>query len=837
LYPISFGKTVYIYTGDIKNVVQYCQYLQDNKIEMIKSTPGFLSLLAGASGKAMHIRVTITGGEKLFIHQAEEMLEYSERLIDEYGPTETTVGATYFEASGSVSRLSIGRAYANYHLYVLDAGRRVLPVGAVGELYIGGGGVARGYLNQSKLTAERFVVNPFQTEGQKMRGINGRLYKTGDLVRWLDDGELEYLGRNDEQVKIRGYRIELGEIEAKLASYPGIRQAVVVVRESGADGKYLVGYYVSGERLEEAELLEYLGDELPEWMVPSVLVWLERLPLTVNGKLDRQALPDHAVAVTVSDDGPRNETEEKLCLLFAKILGIEGQKVGVNDDFFRLGVDSISVLRLVAGIWSLFSKEVPLEIIFSKRSVAGIGSYITDSDGSAMFPPITRVKGGMRAPLSLAQEEMITYYSPNQKTSTADFILKIGGPLDVEVLTAAFVMLVRRHEALRTIVKTGKNNQLFQEVMSYKNWALEYRRKSDFRDDGEIISYIRRLIDTPFDVSSEYAIRVSLIDYLNGEFHLILVLSKMAVDGWTVSILQRELMEIYNSRLRGEKESLEKLPIRYVDFSSWQDSYLRGPVLEKQLNYWKEQLRDLTPLNLKTDHPRIPLAEARAGRTFRNIPNEVGVAIGPFCRENNFTKFAVLLTAWKLVVYKWSGQPDISVGTSISNRKRQELESIVGNFGNTIVIRSHIDEGLSFVELVDRMKEVVFAGLSHQDVRFKDIQRELKPEDDPTRTKTFQIGFYYDNYPQEKNFYLSNVRLGRDPRFMAPVAGNDIVVFAGNPMGDMYTIMADYNSSLFELATINKMLDDYVKILAWGLGDSTRIGDFLTNDPGNRDVP
>jgi len=829
-----------IIVGDVlgltSNAVEFKKYLNDNKVTILWLTKTLFDTLYIAEGTVFSgIKNLLIGGEALDKHLVDRLLcqaDGPQRLINGYGPTEgTTFTTTYLCNSGAHSHLSsvlIGRPIANTTVYVLNIDANPVPVGSIGELCLGGAGVSRGYLNQPGLTSARFIANPFQTDEERGKGSNSRLYRTGDMVRYLADGNLEYVGRDDTQVKIRGYRIEPGEIEARLTSYPGVDQAVVVAMERAQSTRYLTGYYVAQHELDEDELLEYLGAGLPEYMVPSVLMRLEKLPMTANGKIDRGALPGSSAAMT-SDGHSRNGTEERLCGLFGIILDLDGSKLSINDDFFRLGGDSILALRLVAAIRKEFSTEVPLEIIFSKRTISRISSYISSSGGNHLFPAITKVKPGTKVPLSLSQEEMVSYIAVDRMAPTADFIVKITGPLNVPMLEQAFLKLVQRHEVLRTIIREGENNEWFQEVMSFENWSMNYLRKSEFGDEADIPAYIKGLIHKPFDLANDYSLRVTVIDHLEGEFLLIVVFSKMAVDGWTVGILQRDLMEVYNSRLKGTEESLEELPVSYADISFWQDRYLRGGVMERQLNYWKDQLKNLCPLELKTDHRRIPLTEAKAGRAFGNIANDIAIGITRFCVEHDLTKFITLLSAFNILLYKWSRQPDICVGTTVSNRRMQEMETMAGCFANHIVIRSIIDESLTFSEMALRTKDVLFTGLSNQDVRISAVERSLDAESDPTRSGICQSHFAYENYPQQKNFYLSEVRMERDMRFAAPAVGMDIVMTVANPTEHFYFLMVDYNSSIFESGSISKMIDDYIKILMWGLDGTTSMGDFLND--------
>jgi acyl carrier protein len=790
---------------------------------------------AGLRKKVESIRYLFCSGEALGLAQVRKAhtLLPNAAVHNLYGPTEASIDVLSYDCSAKdIAAVLIGRPISNTAVYVLDGNNKPLPAGAAGELFIGGVGVARGYVSQPELTAERFISNPFQTEEERRSGVNSRLYRTGDLVRYLADGNLEYIGRNDSQVKIRGYRIELGEIEAAISSYEKVEQSVVVAKERIPGTKHLVGYYVSKRELDENELREYLIEHLPDYMVPTLLVHMERLPMTVNGKVDKKKLPDSWPATTDTHDHPRNETEEKLSLFFGELLGLAGSKAGVNDDFFRLGGDSILALRLVAAIRREYSSEVPLEVIFSKRTIAKISAYLSGGDGNKLFPTITKVKHSLEIPLSLSQEEMISHTAVEKNASNADFILKIKGPLNVEILEQTFVKMVERHEILRTVLKgaraNGENNQYFQEIMPFENWSMNYLHRSAFENDAGIVKYVENYIRFPFDLSNEYSIRVALVDHANGEFLLVVVFSEMAVDGWSISLLQRDLMEIYNSKLKGIEESVEETPVSYADFSLWQDKYLRGVVLDEQLQYWRGQLKNIRPLDLRTDHPRIPLTEAKAGRVFRNIEQSIAVEIAPFTLQHNQTKFTILMTAFNILLYKWSGQSDICVGTTIANRRMQELESVVGYFANKIIIRSYVDESLTFIEMANQTKEAFFNGLANQDIRLSEVQDSLNPAHDPTRNSTYQSHFSYENYPQQRNFHLSDVVIERDARFIAPPVHYDILMYAANPVKEFYSIVIDYNSSLFELTTISKMLDDYMKILGWALHSSSKLKEFLS---------
>ncbi|HEX2090982.1 MAG TPA: amino acid adenylation domain-containing protein, partial [Longimicrobiaceae bacterium] len=691
-------------------------------------------LEAGQPERCGSVRRVICSGEALPYELMERALDAlpAAGLHNLYGPTEAAVDVTYWECGRRAGRqvVPIGRPAANTRIYLLDDTLDPVPVGVAGELFIGGAQVGRGYLGRPELTAERFVPDPFSGEA------GGRLYRTGDLARWLPTGELEYLGRIDHQVKVRGFRIELGEIEAALLAQEGVREAVVTVHGQGAVEKRLVAYVVADPDATPARLREGLRGRLPEYMVPSAFVPLERLPLTPNGKTDRRALPDPQWGVVEQVYvAPQTETEVALCGIWSSVLGVE--RVGALDDFFDLGGHSLLAMQVMARVQAALGVEIPLQALFDAPTVAGLAARVETTlraGAGVQAPPIVpALRDGGPLPLSFAQQRLwlIQQMELRSAAYNVPVALRLRGALDRRALEGALAGLVRRHEALRTVFARAEGGPV-QVVLPPGPRPLpgvDLTALPAAAREAEA----RRLAEAdaarPFDLARGPLLRAALVQTGEGEHVLLLCMHHIVSDGWSMGVLFREVSALYNAFVAGRPSPLPELPVQYADYALWQRAWLSGETLDAQLAYWRVRLDGAPPLlELPTDHPR-PAVAGNRGAVRGFVLSAVGTqALRALARREGTTLFTVLLAGFQALLARYAGTEDVLVGTPVAGRTRLETESLIGFFVNTLVVRTDLSADPTARELVGRVRERVMGAHAHQDVPFERLVEELRVE-------------------------------------------------------------------------------------------------------------
>jgi non-ribosomal peptide synthetase component F len=739
------------------------------------------------------LRCVIFGGEALDPASLRPWVERhgdrAPRLVNMYGITETTVHVTGREIrrddvlAGSAS--PIGVPIPDLTVQVLDRRGRMVPVGVVGEMYVGGAGVARGYLGRPALTAERFVPDPFS-------GIPGaRLYRSGDLARWTEGRDqagranefaataqsppsrtaasasaltgqearepnalthsrtralsLEYLGRADDQVKIRGFRIELGEIESVLLEHPRLREAVVLARGSG-DEKRLVAWIVSGEgdAPSAAELRAHLSAHLPDYMVPAAFVAMDALPLTRNGKVDRRALPEpDAAAAGAAYVPPRTATEAALAAIWTELLG--AARVGAEDGFFALGGHSLLATRVVSRIRQAFGVDLPLRAIFESPTLAALAAEIDRVAGSgaaAAAPPITPVPRGGDLPASFGQEQMwrTIRSQPESTAYTIGSVFRFSGPLDADALERALAEIVRRHEALRTVLPEVDGDPV-QRILP-PIFHLAHHDLSALAEDErtrEADRILRQPFVTPFDVARGPLFRAVLVRLAEGGHRFAYSLHHLVGDGWSLGVLFAELSALYGAFSRGQASPLPGLAVQYADFAAWQRAWLGGDVLERQLAFWRAKLAGAPPLlTLPTDRPRPPVQSFRGADEYLLLPPEEHASITALARRSGVTLFVTLLAAYASVLARLAGQREVVVGTPIAARP-PGTEPLIGMFINFIPIRVAVGEGGDFDGLLERARRETVEAFAHQDVPFSRIVDEVQPERMPGAGAVTQV--------------------------------------------------------------------------------------------------
>ncbi|KFF74862.1 hypothetical protein HX13_12815 [Chryseobacterium sp. P1-3] len=771
------------------------------------------------------LRYVIFGGEALNLASLKpwyERYHSSPTLINMYGITETTVHVTYKKLSAEdLDKASlIGENIPDQGMYILDKHLRAVPVGAVGELYVGGAGIARGYLNREELTAERFISNPFQTLEEKEQNTNGILYKTGDLIRYLADGELEYIGRNDFQVKIRGYRIELGEIENRLQEYPEVKQAVVLAKENKAGLKYLVGYYVSEKAHEISDLTAFLSEVLPEYMVPAAFVHLTSLPLTINGKLDRRALPEPEFTGGREYTAPETELQEKLCQIYGEVLGLDASGIGIHDDFFSLGGNSIMAIKLISSIKRTLDMQVGVAVIFGHKTVASLSEALNDQnniDEQVTIIPV-KVNSPEEQKLSFAQERLwfIETYEGGSSAYNIPMTVRLNEKTDLSVIGKALETIVIRHEVLRTIIRSTDEGKGYQLILD----QVPTIHLHDVNTKEELDREINRVSNKIFRLDEELPIEISIFR-LGDHHHLSVVIHHIAFDGWSTDIFLKEIQTIYNALIKGEEPQLPEVKVQYKDFALWQRDYLSGERLDHQVDYWKAKLDDFQTLNLPVDYKR-PNQVSYDGETIHFVLSpKLAQGLRKTSKDLGVSLYSVMLGGYYLMLSAYSGQDDIVVGSPIANRHHAGLEDMIGFFVNTLALRETIDAEQNLKDFILQIAQSVMEAQSHQDLPFEKLVEELGVEQDMSRHPVFQVMFGLQSFGRNTD--------DADLLFH-PYEGDTDYQVAKFDLTTMIddgeeTIqgMFNYAKAIFARETVNNMIDSYLFLLEQAFGNDVNL--------------
>jgi amino acid adenylation domain-containing protein len=794
--------------------VQLQRLLHDSNATIMQATPAMWRMLlhAGWTGN-FQLRI-LCGGEALARELANQLLAKCGSLWNMYGPTETTIWSALHHIQSASGPVAIGRPMANTQMFILDRNLHPVPLGASGELYIGGDGLARGYLGRPALTAEKFLPNPFSTAATE------RLYRTGDLARYLPDGNIECLGRADDQVKVRGFRIELGEIEAVIDQHPSVRQSVVVVREDVPGDKRLVAYIVSaaGNDASDHELRLHLKEKLPDYMMPSAYMTLAALPLTPNGKVNRRALPAPDFSLKKKDTfvAPRTHTESLLAEIWAEVLQLGS--VGAQDNFFELGGHSLLATQVMSRVSQIFGVQLPLRALFESPTLAELCERIVAAQlagDNSSLPVIKSSSTRDRAPLSFGQQSFWFLNQLNPDTSLYNIYraVRIRGRLDINALQQALDEIVARHESLRTtltivgeepvqvIAPRGRMNLKVIDLAELPHSEREAAAAKTLTAEAHI----------PFDMTTGPLIRATLIQFSDGEHVLLLAMHHVVSDDWSMGVLFRELSGLYESFVTGRKPGLPPLPIQYSDFAAWQHSWMQGEVLCNQLEYWKERLAGAPRLlQLPTDRPRPAKPTHQGAREELVLPTDLIKKLTQVSQREGCTLFMSLLAAFQNLLVRYTGQEDIVVGAPIAGRSRAETEGLIGYFINTLVLRTDLSGDPTFSELLRRVRDVALGAYAHQDLPFERLVEELQPERSLTQPPLFQVMFIFQNAPAV-NLHPAGLVITPEAVLGAP-APLDLTMEV-REMADGMHCWFEYKTELFDCATIRLMAERFHMLL------------------------
>ncbi|MBK4204285.1 nonribosomal peptide synthetase DhbF [Bacillus subtilis] len=810
--PLISGAQIVIAKKEtIREPQALAQMIEYFDINIMQATPTLWhALVTNEPEKLRGLRVLV-GGEALPSGLLQALHELHCPVTNLYGPTETTIwSAAAFLEEGLKGVPPIGKPIWNTQVYVLDNGLQPVPPGVVGELYIAGTGLARGYFRRPDLTAERFVADPYGPPG-------ARMYRTGDQARWRADGSLDYIGRADHQIKIRGFRIELGEIDAMLAKHPDIEQAAVVVREDQPGDKRLVAYVVAASAIDTAELRRYVGASLPDYMVPAAFVEMDELPLTPNGKLDRKALPAPDLSTSVSDRGPRTPQEEILCDLFAEVLGLA--RVGIDDSFFELGGHSLLAARLMSRIREVMGAELGIAKLFDEPTVAGLAAHLDQAQSAR--PALQRAERPERIPLSFAQRRLWFLHCLEGPSPTYNIpvAVRLSGELDQGVLQAALYDLVCRHESLRTIFPESQGTS-YQHILEADQarpvlHVTEIAEKELFERFAEAVRY-------SFDLAAEPAFRAELFVIGPDEYVLLLLVHHIVGDGWSLTPLTRDLGAAYAARCHGKAPEWAPLAVQYADYAIWQQELLGSgddpnSLIAGQLAFWKETLKNLPDqLELPTDYSR-PAEPSHDGDTIHfRIEPELHKRLQDLARANRVSLFMVLQSGLAALLTRLGAGTDIPIGSPIAGRNDDALGDLVGLFINTLVLRTDTSGDPSFRELLDRVREVNLAAYENQDLPFERLVEVLNPARSRATHPLFQIMFAFQNTPDaELNLpdIESSLRIHSvgSAKFDLTLEISENRLADGTPNG--LEGLLEYSTDLFKQETAQAFADRLMRLL------------------------
>ncbi|MEV7938301.1 amino acid adenylation domain-containing protein, partial [Kitasatospora sp. NPDC088264] len=829
--PLLSGGRVVVAPAGRLGVAELATAIGRGRVGAAWMTVGLFNVLAAEAPETFAgLREVWTGGDIVSPAAIRRVLEHCPglRVVNGYGPTETTTFATRHPMAAAAevpAAVPIGRPLPNTRVYALDAGLRPVPVGVAGELYVAGAGLARGYVGRAGLTAERFVACPFGEPG-------GRMYRTGDVVRWTTTGELEFVGRADDQVKLRGFRIELGEVEAAFTAHPAVGQAVAMVRQDQPGDKRLVAYVTGPVRPDE--LRAFATDRLPGYMVPAAIVALDALPVTPNGKVDRRALPAPDYSGAAAGRAPRTGIEQALCALFAEVLGLAS--VGIDDSFFDLGGHSLLATKLVSRVRTALGTELPIRALFDHPTVAALAAALPASGAARpSLRPATRPE---RVPLSSAQQRLwfIEQFEGPSALYNTPVALRLTGTLDRPALEGALRDVVARHEVLRTVFPTtdGQPHQLVAEapesILRTIPVATEEALRAALAEAGGEV----------FDLAHDLPVRATLFSLPHDEHVLLVLMHHIATDGWSVAPLLHDLATAYQARLAGAEPQWEPLPVQYADYALWQHELLGTPqqpttLLTEQLAHWQQALSGLPEeLALPYDRPRPTAPSHRGGSAEFEVGAELHTALAELAGTQNASLFMALQAAVATLYTRLGAGTDLPLGTPVAGRTDEALDDLVGFFVNTLLLRTDTSGNPTFRELLDRVRRTDLDAYDHQDIPFERLVEYLNPPR-TTRHPLFQSLVALESDPAVPAAF-GDLACADHP-FELDVAKFDLS-FRFTEQGSQagLSVAVEYAADLFDHATATALAERLLRVLRTVAADpDAPIGSIEILDPAERE--
>ncbi|WP_052496594.1 non-ribosomal peptide synthetase [Pedobacter lusitanus] len=779
--------------------------------DSIKLTPSHISLLQYLDISSTRIKKVITGGEALTLKHVEILknIDPAIEIFNEYGPTEATVGCIVKKVESEDVKVLIGKPIANMRIYILDTDLDVCPIAVSGEIYIAGEGLARGYLNRNELNIQKFISNPFQA--------GEFLYKTGDTGRWLPDGNIEYLGRNDDQVKINGYRVELGETEQYLlANFQAFKEVTVITRHDKENTLYLAAYIVTDDQLDSSALRLSLAASLPEYMIPRYFVKLDKLPLTVNGKADKNLLPDPETVIQdeLTYTAPETPTERSLQLLWVEVLGVK--RVGTNDKFLEIGGHSLKAVQMVSRIYKELQIQIELRDIFEQETIRGLAALV-DNSVKTKYEKIQPVAEQSYYDLSNGQKRLWIIDQLGEEKSAYHVLgsYQLEGSLNQAGLEWALHTIIDRHEILRTnfIVAQGEPKQKIHAPGGNK-FKIDYKDLRDVADSKASASeLVSAQVSKAFDLSSDILVRGLLIREEDERYILVMVMHHIISDGWSMEVLVKEFLKLYAAYLKGNGNELTPLRIQYKDYAGWQQEQLSGEHLSASKKYWTEEFSGEIPvLDLPGDRPRPVQRTYNGSREIISLSTELSSGLRSYSQRKGVSLFMSLLAGVKTLLFKYSHQEDIVIGTPVAGRDHYDLEDQMGLYINTLAIRTKFSAEESLGVLIDKVKDKTVAGFNHQQYPFDYLVDSLELEREANRNPIFDV-----------LVALQNISLGNEAESMEGITVTPYQTEQAISKFDLTFNFIDgeqeirgiieYNSDLYHKERIERMISHLEQIL------------------------
>ncbi|SFK99920.1 non-ribosomal peptide synthetase [Brevibacillus centrosporus] len=825
------GGTLYIPTEDTrKDFHKLIQYIDTNNIQRIFIPFVVLHHLAetavNVNASIDSLAEIITAGEQLQITPSIKRWLKSLKncsLHNHYGPTESHVVTSYNLSANPLDweyLPPIGTPISNAKIFILDKHMQPVPIGVPGELFIGGPVLSKGYINQPELTELKFIVNPFSVDEREL------LYKTGDLARYLPDGMIQYLGRFDNQVKIRGYRLEIGEIENVLGEYPGVKQSLILTREDVPGDKKLVGYVVMNSQISidksvdnlSTDLRRFIGERLPDYMIPGAFVILEEIPLTTNGKIDKRLLPPPNSELH-TDNGysaPRSETEKSIAKIYSQLLQIK--KIGINDNFFEIGGNSLVATQLISRIRDLFQVDLLFSKLFNNPTVAKLSNVIDslkENNKQQAYVPIQRISSPLtHVTATLSQQALwfMDQLSPGHSQYNILKVLRLRGRVNTQILEKSLDIISQRHEILRGVFQNNQGKlSIFIRENETKLHLIELADLQEEMKEDRIKKIIEEESNYSFDLTHGPLFRVVLIKKEELEYYLLFNIHHIICDGWSLKVLISELKEFYTSFLDGTAPAVTELPFQFVDYATWQEQLLQNNGFSKQLSYWKAQLKGSPSIfTLPTDHPRPPIQTFKGATVRFELAQKLTETLIKFSQENRVTLFMTLLAAFKALLHRYTGETDIVVGSPAANRNNSEVENLIGFFVNTLVLRVNCEGDPTFLELLSRVRKVTLEAYNYQEIPFEILVDALKMSRDLSFNPLFQVMFNFLNI-QLQEFESPDLQL-KYVQFDKTAAKFDIDFFIEETNEGLMGYV-EYNTALFDSTSIKRFISHYKRII------------------------
>ncbi|ASY82362.1 hypothetical protein BJK05_21220 [Pectobacterium polaris] len=825
LWAVLVGaRLVFARPGGHKDPMYLHQVMVQHRVTLVHFVPSMLRLFIDSTlpNSLPDLKTIVCSGEALPVETWQDTLSSLPQvaLWNLYGPTEASIDVTWWcgEAGQRYRTIPIGKPIDNTSCYVVNRRLQLLPPGLAGELCLGGVGIARGYLNRPDLSAERFLPDPFCPQQ------DGVLYRTGDLVRYQPDGNIEYLGRIDDQVKIRGLRIELGEIEQQMLSLPFVSAAVVVARTDAHGEQRLLGYYslkpgVASPANQDAEMRMVLHKQLPDYMVPALLIALDVMPLSANGKINRKALPEpHFTRNTHSYIAPQGRDECALAMIWATLLPVEASAIGASDSFFSLGGHSLLAVRLLAEIRERMQVELTIRDLFDSPHLSEQAALITSKRGGELLPPVLpqprdSLTSDIGLPLSFSQQRLwlLDQLMTDGSLYNISALLRVEGEFQSTLAENAFRLLIARHEPLRTVfcVEDDTARQVIRSAFSFQLDQVDLSLLTASQQQLSIQEAAVRDARQSFDLSKDVLLRASFLRTNAGEGALLVTVHHIAADGWSMAVLIDEFRTLYQTLLVGEVPSLPALPVHYVDYAHWQREWVQRSAYQAQLAWWQQQLVDLPLVHSLPLSRQRPLQQSSSGERYCFLLTaETTQALQQLANEEGATLFMLLHATFALLLSRHGSSQDIVIGVPVANRSHAALAPLVGFFVNSLVLRVECDPDLEFRHFLRRVKAVNIDAQMHQDVPFEQLVEALNPERSTRHTPLFQIMFSMDNDLLQPTS-IGNCHFIRLPHPVTP-ARFELLLNVVEHQGEL-KCQFDYNTTLFEA--------DYIAQLAQRFGE------------------